>query len=72
MKGHHKSIGSDSTLSEDFESDSLPPPRYDQIYHASHDPETAEAGVEGLYHIRGIYQLLTCSSTNSADCRYFR
>ncbi|KAH0269446.1 sterol glucosyltransferase, partial [Aureobasidium melanogenum] len=51
MKGHG-SIDSDSTLSEDFEAGSLPPPRYDQIYHASHDPETAELGAEGPYHIR--------------------
>ncbi|KAG9566290.1 sterol glucosyltransferase, partial [Aureobasidium melanogenum] len=52
MKGH-KSNDSESTLSGDFESDSSPPPRYDQIYHASHDPETIEPGSEGPYHIRG-------------------
>ncbi|KAG9660682.1 sterol glucosyltransferase, partial [Aureobasidium melanogenum] len=52
MNGH-KSNDSESTFSGDFESDSLPPPRYDQIYHASHDPETVAPGVEGPYHVRG-------------------
>lgn len=60
MKGHG-SIDSDSTLSEDFEAGSLPPPRYDQIYHASHDPETVELGAEGPCHIRGNHKTSTCS-----------
>lgn len=68
MKGHHKSTGSDDTLSEDFESDSLPPPRYDQIYDASHDPETVEPEGEGPYHIRGN-QTSRQASSNDTDLR---
>ncbi|KAH0361449.1 sterol glucosyltransferase, partial [Aureobasidium melanogenum] len=49
----HESSNSDSTFSEGSESGSLPPPRYDQIYYDTHDPETVELGEEGPYHIRG-------------------
>jgi len=46
------------TPSTDFEPEpeSLPPPRYtdifDHSYDASHDPETVVAGAEEPYHIR--------------------
>lgn len=45
------------TPSTDFETDSLPPPRYtevcDQSYEPSRDPETIVAAPDEPYHIRG-------------------
>jgi hypothetical protein len=45
------------TPSTDFETDSLPPPRYtdfyDQSLDATPDPEAVVIGAEDAYHIRG-------------------
>ena len=57
MAKQDESRALERTPSTDFETESLPPPRYtetyDHSYEPNHDPETVIASPEEPYHIRG-------------------